>query len=509
MNELNHLSEELQKKFTSEGTIPIFYPDEPINPKNLKMNDVITGKENASEIEPIKIDCMDFQHYINLGKVQLNLRGMTDVYFYEVIKKYKEEFSGKSVACIGTGAIWYAGVLCANKIYPTVIDDYYTCHNSGLDLLTFQEYDENPRLFDVIFSFSHVAQEGLGLLDASIDPDGDLKAMNKLMSMLNEDGMLFLSVPVGLDNLIWGKHRTYGSKRFSQLFDGWRVFQYYGCTPEDLEVRDASRVFEPIIALKPLKNKDSYSKIPLRAYKHFIKKKNDPEEKLPAVEEILQNRMILCTGSAYKNRNQLIRTAEFDAKQIPFKKIFASVDDPKNLDVKFRNAKSHLSLIPAIGTQFDGINCIIDSIKNAVNDPESLDDDIIVFRHESLFIYDMNLVRRAVGKFTQGYNVVARFFACPIKSFYVTGSFFLRVSAARPIFKDQPFVTKFNKNDPYGFCEGYFTKYLVNRIKNQFLIHVDHQLHGESELGFYHYPSGYRIPDVYRMTQNPDNIYNK
>lgn len=512
MSEFNCLPQDLQQSFSLHGEIPIFYPEQAKSPQNLKMNEAIT-KKDCSQDSRIPIDCLSFQHYINMGKVRLTLRGMTDLYFYEVLEKYKDQFSGKSIACLGTGAVWYAGVLCAHKIYATVIDDHFSCHNSGLDMLTFQEYEEDHRRFDFIFSFSHVAQEGLGCLEAPFMPDGDLKAMNRLKTMLKENGTLFLSIPVGIDHILWKKHRTYGSKRLPKLFDGWRAAYYFGCTPEDLEVKDTSRLHEPIFALKPLQTppqnqREKPHPFDIQKIKslHFHKSSAKKAENSDAIDEILKNRMILCTGSAFKNRAQLIRTSEFDAKQIPFKKIYAAVDDPNNLDVTFKNAKSHISLIPNLGSQYDGINCIIGSIKNAVNDPESLDDDIIIFRHETLFIYDMDLVKRSIAKFTEGYNVVARFFTNGKQSFYVTGSFFLRVSAARPIFKDHPFVTQFDK-EVGTFCEDYLTQHLVNKIPNQFIIHVSHPLHGESELGFYHYPSGYLIPDVYRMNGNPEEIF--
>lgn len=507
MSELDYLPQDLQLKFSLQGEIPLFDPEQEKSPQNLKMNEAITKKDYFKDSR-IPVDCLSFQHYINMGKVHLAMRGMTDLFFYEILEKYKDEFAGKSIACIGTGAIWYAGVFCAHKIYATVIDDHFSCHNSGLDLITFQEYAENPCLFDFIFSFSHVAQEGLGRLNAPLMPDGDLKAVDKLKTMLKKEGTLFLSVPVGLDNIIWKKHRTYGSKRLPKLFNGWRAVQYFGCTPEDLEVKDTSRLHEPIFALKPLEEGQNKQAAKLHSFDiERIKSLNfHPQKTKDPIDEILKNRMILCTGSAFKNRAQLIRTSEFDAKQIPFKKIFAAVDDPKNLDVTFKNAKSHVSLIPNIGTQYDGINCIIGSIRNAVNDPESLDDDIILFRHETLFIYDLDLVKRSIAKFLEGYNAVARFFTNGEKSFYVTGSFFLKVSAARPLFQDQPFITQFD-NAIDGFCEGYFTKYLMSKIPKQFILHVTHQLHGESELGFYHYPSGYLIPDVYRMNEDREKIF--
>ena len=53
-----------------------------------------------------------------------------------------------------------------------------------------------------------------------------------------------------------------------------------------------------------------------------------------------------------------------------------------------------------MGHQLDCLNCILTSLKNVVADPEIDDDDIIVFKHETVFINDMNLVQVQFKKFS-------------------------------------------------------------------------------------------------------------
>lgn len=106
--------------------------------------------------------------------------------------------------------------------------------------------------FDVAVSMSSFDHDGLGRYGDSLRPDGDLEAMALARSVLKPAGLLFLSVPIGPDVLVWNLHRRYGSLRLPLLLDGWTVIDRVGW--EDYRVTqeaDWKRTYEPILVLQP------------------------------------------------------------------------------------------------------------------------------------------------------------------------------------------------------------------------------------------------------------------
>jgi SAM-dependent methyltransferase len=78
--------------------------------------------------------------------------------------------------------------------------------------------------FDVIVACSTIEHIGLsGRFGSGEDPEGDLKAMRKIASLLSPDGVVFLTIPVGVDATYKPWHRVYGRRRISQLLDGFEV----------------------------------------------------------------------------------------------------------------------------------------------------------------------------------------------------------------------------------------------------------------------------------------------
>jgi Caenorhabditis protein of unknown function, DUF268 len=80
--------------------------------------------------------------------------------------------------------------------------------------------------FDVIVLCSVVEHIGLaGRYNSREDPEGDLKAMRKVLQLLSPRGQLFLTIPVGKDSVHRPWHRVYGRERLKQLLDGFEVIQ--------------------------------------------------------------------------------------------------------------------------------------------------------------------------------------------------------------------------------------------------------------------------------------------
>lgn len=229
--------------------------------------------------------------------------------------------------------------------------------------------------------------------------------------------------------------------------------------------------------------------------------------------EILQ-KIILCTGPSYNRKKLLKEITERDMQLIPFKKIFVATNDPAILDITFTSVQPTCIFFKSLDKQLDCLNCIIVSIKAAVNDPEVLDDDIILFKHESVYINDIHLIRGALGKIQGGYDIIVKnwigFENRPdrthLKDYCHTDSFFIKVKSARAIFSHHPEITTFVKGD-YHFCEEYFTKYIVNKLDHPYKIDYHHSSWKDNELGFYHIPREEENSDWYWDKKNYDQLY--
>lgn len=87
--------------------------------------------------------------------------------------------------------------------------------------------------FDVIVACSAVEHIGLcGRYGAMEDEDGDLKAMRKIRTLLKDDGLLILTVPVGTDAIYKPWHRVYGKARMGLLLDGFQIIRSHGFVKE-------------------------------------------------------------------------------------------------------------------------------------------------------------------------------------------------------------------------------------------------------------------------------------
>lgn len=122
--------------------------------------------------------------------------------------------------------------------YVAFFDLCYGCNNA-----------RTSKILSIICS--SLLRAGLGRYGDPVHPDGDLLAMRTAMCMLRPGGLLFLSVPVGPDVVVWNLHRRYGEVRLPHLLYGWDVLDVVGWNQEKLTA-DANwrRSYEPIFVLR-------------------------------------------------------------------------------------------------------------------------------------------------------------------------------------------------------------------------------------------------------------------
>jgi len=182
----------------------------------------------------------------------LKYYGLTDLYLYAALEKYLPQISERKVAVLGSEIPWYESILLAYGAHPTTIEyNKIECTYPGIEILTVDEFDANPRTFDAVLSISSFEHDGLGRYGDPLNPFGDLQAMAKTKKMLSNDGLLFLAVPVGKDCLVWNLHRVYGEVRLKMLLQGWQVIDSFGFDPQDLEKESFEGYHQPVFVLKP------------------------------------------------------------------------------------------------------------------------------------------------------------------------------------------------------------------------------------------------------------------
>lgn len=92
-------------------------------------------------------------------------------------------------------------------------------------------------LFDCILNVSSVEHFGLsGRYGVTKDDsNADIKAMRELHRLMKPQGIMFFTIPVGHDTVVYPLHRVYGEKRLPLLLDGYRVVeqQFWAKTTSD------------------------------------------------------------------------------------------------------------------------------------------------------------------------------------------------------------------------------------------------------------------------------------
>jgi hypothetical protein len=151
----------------------------------------------------------------------------TDACLYKAIEKHS--IAGKRVVVMGSETSWYESIILHYGGIPTTVEyRKWVSNDDRLTLMTVEEFEKNPITFDAAISISSFEHDGLGRYGDPIQPDADLRAMAKMKSIVKEGGLLFLSVPVRKDRLIWNLERMYGSLRLPKLLHGWQILGIWG-----------------------------------------------------------------------------------------------------------------------------------------------------------------------------------------------------------------------------------------------------------------------------------------
>jgi hypothetical protein len=232
-----HVPEELYEEFTMGGRIPVldWYLYEPgsDNPASL-----FTKKRIAEYTQRI--------HKKQSG----NYGDHLDQWLYEALEKYP--IQGKEVGIIGSVLPFYECVVLAYGGHPITIDyNKIVSEDPRITTYTVEEFNKNPRKFDLILSISSIEHDGLGRYGDPINPRADLEFMTKAKDLLKEGGHMILAVPVGQDALIWTACRIYGALRFPLLIQEWNLKDSFGFSEKNFQRALGNYCHQPILYLEP------------------------------------------------------------------------------------------------------------------------------------------------------------------------------------------------------------------------------------------------------------------
>jgi Caenorhabditis protein of unknown function, DUF268 len=164
----------------------------------------------------------------------------TDKWFYEALDKHNIE--QKQFLIIGSEDPYYEGIAISRRATVTMVEyQRVTSSHPFLTTMTVEEFEKEDYQYDGAISISSVEHSGLGRYGDPLDPDGDLKSMKFLHQKLKKGALLFLSVPIGKDQILWNAHRVYGRERFPLLIDGFKIIDTFGLVDSDYDVDEHQR----------------------------------------------------------------------------------------------------------------------------------------------------------------------------------------------------------------------------------------------------------------------------
>lgn len=144
---------------------------------------------------------------------------------------------GCSVAVIGSLSPWIEAILVNQGAADVTTVEYNVpiCQHPAIATMSYEDFCASERVFDAVVTYSSIEHSGLGRYGDSLDPEGDRRVMDEISRHLRPQGLIYLSVPVGNDVLVWNAHRIYGPLRMAHILEGYRTLAVYkdaeGSTP--------------------------------------------------------------------------------------------------------------------------------------------------------------------------------------------------------------------------------------------------------------------------------------
>ena len=157
---------------------------------------------------------------------EVNYYGNTDTWMYKALEKYPVK--DKDVCIMGSTYPWYEAMIIEYGAKSCTVIEYSKRESFHEKITYLQPHEITDQKFDMCLSISSYEHDGLGRYGDPLNPNGDIEAMVNTKNFLNKDGVLYLVVPIGLDKVVFNKHRVYGNVRIKKLLTGWEVLDRFG-----------------------------------------------------------------------------------------------------------------------------------------------------------------------------------------------------------------------------------------------------------------------------------------
>lgn len=189
--------------------------------------------------------------------------GVTDTWLFQALDDFP--IRGLHGLIVGSAQPWYEAIAitfgCANVTVVEYRDQ--PCDYPNIKFVRVENLDDLGQEFDFAVSISSIEHDGLGRYGDPVCKDADLKAMASHKRLLRPEGLLYLAVPVGLDQVVGNMHRIYGRKRLPRLLWGFNVVGSYGFADKNLDLNNEHCLRQPVFVLRPWDRSDSNRDIEL------------------------------------------------------------------------------------------------------------------------------------------------------------------------------------------------------------------------------------------------------
>ncbi len=125
--------------------------------------------------------------------------------------------ASESTVAIGLASLGYRVTALDPRPYPLAHGNL-VLHVGAIDSF------ETSEPFDGVVMLSSIEHFGLGAYDLPVDPDADIKALERAFDLLRPGGVLVLTTPYGY-SATTEVQRTYTPKQIDAMFERWNVVE--------------------------------------------------------------------------------------------------------------------------------------------------------------------------------------------------------------------------------------------------------------------------------------------
>jgi hypothetical protein len=217
-------------------------------------------KNMAKIIDKIKLL---FEKKVDLNIVlhQIQKQHWVIVSLLKLQEELKISLQDKRVLVYGSTEPWVEAVcLVLGAAHVTTIDyNKLTYSHDQISTFSKNEFDmfynvSGPYVnsYDFVIGLRAFDHSGLGRYGDTIDYYGDIDSIKQAKTMMKENGIFILTVPIGPDLIIWNLQRRYGRKRLPKLLVGFEEIYRIGWKDDDIldSTIDYRRTVEPVFVLR-------------------------------------------------------------------------------------------------------------------------------------------------------------------------------------------------------------------------------------------------------------------